>query len=614
MLRDHDVVCISSIDWDFIWQGHQQIMSTLAERGNRVLFIENTGVRRPRLADLPRLRQRIANWWRSTKGFRRERDNLYVYSPIVLPFPYLRVAQAVNRFILLRAIRRWMRATGFSRPIVWTFLPTGLARGVMRGLEPELAVYYCIDDFASSSGDARRIRDAEIRTFRDVDLVFTTSVKLQERASRFANRVHLFPFAVDYPKFEAARKSEAPAPDDLAAIPRPIVGYLGGVHQWVDQDLLVTVARSLPHVSVVLVGPRQTDTSALAACPNVHLLGARAHDLVPRYIKAFDVGVIPYRHSDYTAHVYPTKLNEYLAMGRPVVATDLAEIVRFNAEHADVVTVAHDAEDFVAGIRRALALAPASDEAIARRIEVARENSWDHRIARMSALIEERLAARRAAPGQWEERLRSLYRTTRRRTLRAVSGLALAYVALFNSPLPWWAASPLLVSAPPSVADAIVVLGSGVGETGKGGESYQERVLGAVELYRGGKAPYMIFSTGWSWTFPEATVMRVLALSLGVPDQAIVLETKAASTHDNAERVDQILRARGSRSILLVTAPYHTRRAVLAFAKTDPGLRVISTPGTSEFYRHRWSANADQLRALGHEYVGIAYYWWRGWI
>ena len=85
MIRQPDILCISSIDWDFIWQGHQEIMSTLAAQGHRVLFLENTGVRAPQVRDLPRVRQRIRNWWRGTKGFREERPNLFVYSPLVLP-------------------------------------------------------------------------------------------------------------------------------------------------------------------------------------------------------------------------------------------------------------------------------------------------------------------------------------------------------------------------------------------------------------------------------------------------------------------------------------------------------------------------------------------------
>ena len=81
MLRGHDVVCFSSIDWQFIWQGHQEIMSALAASGTRVLFIENTGVRAPSIHDIPRLRQRLRNWRRGTKGFRQEGENLYIYLP-----------------------------------------------------------------------------------------------------------------------------------------------------------------------------------------------------------------------------------------------------------------------------------------------------------------------------------------------------------------------------------------------------------------------------------------------------------------------------------------------------------------------------------------------------
>src|SRR5215471_14439980 len=104
-----DVLCVSSIDWDFIWQGHQEIMSTLAARGHRVLFVENTGVRPPRVRDLPRVRRRLANWWRSTNGFRQINDNLFVFSPLIIPLPYSRLARWINRTLLLRSLGRWMR-------------------------------------------------------------------------------------------------------------------------------------------------------------------------------------------------------------------------------------------------------------------------------------------------------------------------------------------------------------------------------------------------------------------------------------------------------------------------------------------------------------------------
>jgi hypothetical protein len=91
MATGRHIVCISSIDWDFVGQGHQEIMSRFAAAGHVVLFIENTGVRGPRFSDVPRLRHRLRNWSRGVKGFREDRPNLFVYSPIVLPFPYSRV-------------------------------------------------------------------------------------------------------------------------------------------------------------------------------------------------------------------------------------------------------------------------------------------------------------------------------------------------------------------------------------------------------------------------------------------------------------------------------------------------------------------------------------------
>jgi len=324
MERKPDIVCVSSIDWDFIWQGHQEIMSTFAAQGHRVLFLENTGVRAPQMRDLPRVRQRFKNWWRGTKGFRQERPNLFVFSPLVVPLPYSRVARWVNRWLLARALKGWMRATGLYRPIVWTFLPTPLALDLIRELDSQLTIYYCIDDFVSSSPGAKRIVASEQRLFREADLVFVTSERLRSRAAEFTDHVHLFPFGVNFARFDAIRAESPPLPDDLQSLTRPVVGYVGGLHQWVDQELLVAVAQRLPDATFAMIGPAQTDVSLLEHQPNIRLFGQRPHAELARYIRGFGVGIVPYKLSEYTANVYPTKLNEYLVMGIPVVATVLA--------------------------------------------------------------------------------------------------------------------------------------------------------------------------------------------------------------------------------------------------------------------------------------------------
>jgi glycosyltransferase involved in cell wall biosynthesis len=393
-LAGERIVCISSIDWDFNWQGHHEIMATLASEGSRVLFVENTGVRAPELRDLPRLARRLRNWRRGAGGLRTEQANLSIYSPLILPFPYSPAARRINRTLLMRPIRRWLRDTGGPRPIAWTFLPTPLTRDAIAGIDPELVVYFCVDDLPASSPGARRVGQSEAELFRSADLVLVTSERLARRALRYRDRVHLFPFGVGYRQFERERLSLAPPPAEVRDLPRPRVGYLGGVNPKVDQVLLAGVARRLPDASFVLVGPIETDVSTLRQCPNIRLLGPRPHVQVPAYLKAFDVAVVPYRLTDYTAAVYPAKLNEYLAMGLPVVATDLLEIRRLNAVHGSVVRVASDEEAFAAAVREVAGAG--SSEDVARRLAVARQNDWTTRIPEIERLVKDALVARRA--------------------------------------------------------------------------------------------------------------------------------------------------------------------------------------------------------------------------
>src|SRR6478735_8391291 len=533
----HDVVCISSIDWDFIWQGHQEIMSTLAAQGHRVLFLENTGVRSPKFSDLPRLRKRILNWWKSTRGFREERPNLFVYSPIVLPLPYSRIARWINLRLLVHSMQRWMRAVGFARPVVWTFLPTPLAHELIDRLDPLVTIYYCIDDLASSSLEARKIASSEIAMFKRADLVFVTSEKLRARAAEQSERVHFFPFGVRYQSFEAVREAPRQAPADIGVLQRPVVGYVGGMHQWIDQELVAAVAKRLPHVTFAFIGPPQCDLSMLEACPNVKLLGGKPHGELPSYIREFDVGIVPYKLSDYTSNVYPTKLNEYLSMGIPVVASDLVEIKRFNDRHGDIVAIAGDATTFAAAIEESLR--HVGPEVTDRRIEVAQSNSWSARIEQMAGLIRQAAAARARSEERWDARLRRAYRVARRRAIATAITLAATYFIVFHTQFVWWLAEPLKMSDQPRLADAIVVFAGGAGESGQAGGGYQERVKQAVDLYRAGFAPRMIFSTGFVFAFQEGQLMRSVAIDNGVPADVIILETQAANTYENVTRSHQ---------------------------------------------------------------------------
>jgi len=611
-VTQHDVICISSIDWDFIWQGHQEIMTRLAANGHRVLFIENTGVRPPRMSDLPRVMSRVRNWRRGTKGFREERANLFIHSPIVVPLPYSRIAQWLNRTILMRGINRWMRAVGVTRPVVWTFLPTPLARDLIAAIGPALTIYYCIDDLASSSHEARKIAKSEQALFKEADLVFVTSERLRQRAAQASDHVHLFPFAVNLGVFQKSRESRETLPADLAALKRPVAGYVGGLHQWVDQDLLAAIATRLPKINFALVGPEQTDISKLKALPNVHLFGQRPHAELPRYVAGFDVGLVPYRITEYTANVYPTKLNEYLVMGIPVVATDLAEIRRFNAEHGAIVRIAESADVFATAVKDAVSAVPLPSE-VSRRIEVAESNSWERRLEKMSALVDAELTARQARTTGWEDRLRRLYGAAKAGPAKIAATALVLYLLIFQSPLVWWLAEPLRIVETPQPADAVVVFAGGVGESGRAGGGVQERISKAVSLYQQGVAPRVIISSGYVFTLREAESMKAIAISKGVPADAILLEERATDTYENVAFTKRILEEHHLRRIALVSSPYHMRRAVLTWRKVAPEVQVIATPPeSSSFYAHQRGASVEQIRSLLQEYVAIVYYWWLG--
>jgi len=367
----------------------------------------------------------------------------------------------------------------------------------------------------------------------------------------------------------------------------------------------------LPNTTFALIGPAQVDVSRLQACPNVHLLGQRPHSEVPGYVQGFDVGLVPYRIADYTANVYPAKMNEYLAMGKPVVATDLPEVHRFNREHGELIAVGKTPQDFAAAVANSQAGAAETRE---RRIAVAERNGWGRRLGDMSALIDGVIATRSHNARGWEERLRRMYTAARRRTAEGLIGAVALYLLLFQTPALWWVASPLLITAPPQAAEAIVVFAGGVGESGKP-IGFQERVTQAVDLYRAGYAPKLIFSSGYVFTLREAEVMKAVAIDNGVPADAILLEEAAKNTHDNVRFTKQILDRHGWDTILLVSSPYHMRRATMTWQKLAPNTVVIPTPvPQSQFYFHERGASLEQIRGILHEYLALVDYWRRGWI
>ena len=394
MLRGATIICIGSIDWMFNWQPPQEVATAFAAGGNHVLFVENTGVRRPALKDVGRLRTRFRNWRAADGGIRAEGEGLDILSPLMVPLPYSRLAVRANRYFLLRTLRRWLGRNGSGPLIVITFLPTPLVHDVIDELDPALVVYYCIDRLPESSPGARKLLEPERALLAEADVVLMTSSGLCTMAEAYASHVALLESGVRSGEFAQAREASA-APEVFKNLPRPVIGFAGSLRNELDIALLCDAAELAPDLTFLFAGPVVADVKRLASYPNVRLIGSLPHADVIRHTVHFDAGILPYVRNAFTAYIRPAKMKEYLAAGLPVVSTTLPEVVRFAEEHPGMITFADDAAGFVAALRAVVA--SNTREATERVMAVARTFDWSEQISRMSELIETALATKRTS-------------------------------------------------------------------------------------------------------------------------------------------------------------------------------------------------------------------------
>lgn len=297
-----------------------------------------------------------------------------IIHPRVLPWHNLAPVRALNAWSLTRAVRGALRELGLTKPpLLVTGTPPSAA--ILGRLGEVGRIYLCMDDFLHLPGvSAWMLEPLERALLERIDATVATAQALVESKRPRSGRSHYLPQGVNYAHF-ATRQ---PVPAELASLPRPIIGFAGGIAKPVDQALLRALATAHPAASVVLVGPVSVDVSALAL-PNVHLLGPRPYAALPAYVQAFDVGLIPYVLNEHTIAVDPLKLLEYLAAGIPVVSTDLPEVRKY----ADTVRIGATHAAFADAV--AATLGETTDP---NRLQaVAKAHDWAVRAARLAAIM-----------------------------------------------------------------------------------------------------------------------------------------------------------------------------------------------------------------------------------
>lgn len=249
---------------------------------------------------------------------------------------------------------------------------------------------YHIDDEYSFSPVETPIGADEMRMLREADQVFVTSRSLLQKKGGFNPHTYLVPNGVDYQAFATPRGE----PEDLRTIPHPRIGYTGVLKEQLDWPLLLSLARRHPNWSFVFVGPVSgrlasfTEFGALKKLPNVFFLGAKPKSAVPAYTQNFDVCVMPYRRDDYTKYIYPLKLHEYLASGRPAVGARIHALEEFER----AVQLACTEEEWSTALARALEPAANTDQERRERQAVAMLHDWDVQAWRIACTLAESVA------------------------------------------------------------------------------------------------------------------------------------------------------------------------------------------------------------------------------
>ncbi len=386
VLEGESILCIASANWDApLWTNSQHLMSRLARR-NRVLFIESLGLRRPkaRWEDLYRIGGRLWNWFR---GVRRVSDNLYVYSPLIIPLHGSKRVRRLNYWILRTSLARIARKHGFRDPILWTFLPT--SSDLVGHLGESRSIYHCVDEYGANPGvPSRVIQEMERKVLGGVDYVFTTSKSLYEGKRKYNANTHYLPNVADADHFRKASLDETEVPEEIRKLPGPVIGFVGALSDYkIDFLLLLHLARAHPEWSIALIGPvwpgvKKREVEELGKMENVHFFGARPYGELPGVLKGFDVCIIPFEVNETTVNVFPMKFHEYLATGKPVVVSDLPSIAEFR-EHC---RMASDPESFARAVEEAL---EEDGRHAAKRFEVASRNTWEVRIGEIARILGE---------------------------------------------------------------------------------------------------------------------------------------------------------------------------------------------------------------------------------
>lgn len=328
--------------WDGIWQRPQHVLTRLARHVPVVVIEEPSG------AD-------------------RDVDTIERCGAVTVVRPLRRRGWSLP-LVDAQAVATTREIIGAAAGTIGVWLYTPMMLELADAFAAAPLVFDCMDELAAFDGAPVGIAEFDRRLVARADRVFAGGHSLFASRKSAGSKVVCYPSGVEFERF-AADVAAHPLP---AALSSPIFGYVGAIDERIDIEILVALSDAFPHGHVVLVGPIvKIDPAILPRRSNVHFTGIAPYASLPSFLRGFDVAIMPFARNRATENISPTKTLEYLAAGRPVVSTAIADVAR---DYADIVFLADDPAAFVRAAMAALAPDPAR---LARGVTVARMRSWD---------------------------------------------------------------------------------------------------------------------------------------------------------------------------------------------------------------------------------------------
>jgi glycosyltransferase involved in cell wall biosynthesis len=369
------IIAFGGNSWDPYWQTRQHLLSRLAARGWPVTYSTGSFF----------VWDRFGEAWTGARW--RDRwewlDGVRVYWPGRWQMRWPRLP-TWDRWVVQRhsdTMRQIAAIAPNVRPIVYSFRPTFLP--YVSALDPCSIVYHADDNFSLMGHWSDEAAAAQAFLLEHADLVVASSRRVA-LALDARDGVRVLPNGADVAAFASA--ADVACPDDLAKVPRPRIAYTGFLNEKVDFQLVHSIAATHPAWHWVFVGPEVSDThlsdangSYRARCralSNVHFLGKKTHSDVHAYTRHADVNVMCYRvdRGGWWSDIYPLKLHEYLAVGKPIVSSAIDSVREF----ASVVAIAESSDDWALLLHDAIERGGVGTRE--RRQQIAHDHSWESRI------------------------------------------------------------------------------------------------------------------------------------------------------------------------------------------------------------------------------------------